>query len=75
MPSRSRTQQRLMGQALAFKRGEIKSEDFNSIISEDVRNSTKTGTEQILIFDLFYILNDIVYWQKTSFSSRKCLVT
>jgi len=29
MPSRSKTQQRLMGQALAYKRGEIKSKDLN----------------------------------------------
>lgn len=29
---------------------EIKSEDFNSIISEDVRNSTKEGTEQKINF-------------------------
>jgi hypothetical protein len=51
MPSRSRTQQRLMGQALAFKRGEIKSEDLDQRYADRIKKLSKSmSTKQLRDF-------------------------
>ena len=48
MPSVSKTQQRLMGQALAYKRGEIKAKDLNPQYSDEIKKLAKSMTEKQL---------------------------
>jgi len=48
MPSVSRKQQRLMGQALAYKRGEIKSKDLNPQYADEIKKLAKSMTEKQL---------------------------
>ncbi len=48
MPSVSRTQQRLMGQALAYKRGEIKAKDLNPEYADEIKKLAKSMTEKQL---------------------------
>lgn len=48
MPARSKTQQRLMGQALAYKRGEIKSKDLNPQYADEIKELSKSMTEKQL---------------------------
>jgi len=48
MPSVSRKQQRLMGQALAFKRGEIKAKDLNPEYADEIKKLAKSMTEKQL---------------------------
>ena len=44
MPSVSKTQQRLMGQALAYKRGEIKAKDLNPDYADEIKKLAKSMT-------------------------------
>lgn len=48
MPSVSKTQQRLMGQALAYKRGEIKDKDLNPQYADEIKKLAKSMTEKQL---------------------------
>jgi pyrroloquinoline quinone (PQQ) biosynthesis protein C len=48
MPSVSKTQQRLMGQALAYKRGEIKAKDLNPDYADEIKKLAKSMTEEQL---------------------------
>ena len=48
MPSVSKKQQRLMGQALAFKRGEIKAKDLNPEYADEIKKLAKSMTEKQL---------------------------
>lgn len=48
MPATSRTQQRLMGQALAYKRGEIKSGDLNPQYADEIKKIAKSMTQKQL---------------------------
>lgn len=48
MPARSKTQQRLMGQALAYKRGEVKSKDLNPQYADEIKKLSKSMTEKQL---------------------------
>jgi len=48
MPSVSRTQQRLMGQALAFKRKEIKSDDLDPRYAKRIKDIAKSMTTKQL---------------------------
>lgn len=48
MPSVSRSQQRLMGQALAYKRGEIKSKDLDPRYAERIKKVAKSMTQKKL---------------------------
>ena len=48
MPSVSKTQQRLMGQALAYKRGEIKAKDLNPDYADEIKKLAKSMTEKQL---------------------------
>jgi hypothetical protein len=48
MPSVSKTQQRLMGQALAYKRGEIKAKDLNPQYADEIKKLAKSMTEKQL---------------------------
>ena len=48
MPSRSKTQQRLMGQALAYKRGEIKTKDMDPKYADEIKSVAKSMSEKQL---------------------------
>jgi hypothetical protein len=48
MPSVSKTQQRLMGQALAYKRGEIKAKDLNPQYADEIKKLAKSMSEKQL---------------------------
>lgn len=48
MPSVSKTQQRLMGQALAYKRGEVKAKDLNPDYADEIKKLAKSMTEKQL---------------------------
>ena len=48
MPARSRTQQRLMGQALAYKRKEIKSKDLDPRYADRIKKLSKSMTTKQL---------------------------
>ena len=48
MPSVSKTQQRLMGQALAYKRGEVKAKDLNPAYADEIKKLAKSMTEKQL---------------------------
>jgi hypothetical protein len=48
MPSKSKTQQRLMGQAYAYKTGELKAKDLNSEYADEIKKLAKSMTEKQL---------------------------
>ena len=48
MPARSKTQQRLMGQALAYKRGELKSKDMDPKYADEIKKVAKSMTQKQL---------------------------
>jgi phage-related tail protein len=48
MPARSKTQQRLMGQAYAYKTGEIKAKDLNPEYADEIKKLAKSMTEKQL---------------------------
>ena len=48
MPARSKTQQRLMGLAYAYKTGEIKSKDLNPDYADEIKKLAKSMTEKQL---------------------------
>ncbi len=48
MPARSKTQQRLMGQAYAYKTGELKSKDLNPDYADEVKKIAKSMTKKQL---------------------------
>jgi len=48
MPSRSKTQQRLMGQAYAYKTGELKAKDLNPEYADEIKKLAKSMTEKQL---------------------------
>jgi len=48
MPARSKTQQRLMGQAYAYKTGEIKAKDLNPDYADEIKKLAKSMTEKQL---------------------------
>lgn len=48
MPSISKTQQRLMGQAYAYKTGEIKAKDLNPEYASEIKKLAKSMTEEQL---------------------------
>ncbi len=48
MPSVSKKQQRLMGQALAYKRGEIKYKDLNPQYADEIKKLAKSMTDKQL---------------------------
>lgn len=48
MPSVSKTQQRLMGQAYAYKTGELKAKDLNPEYADEIKKLAKSMTEKQL---------------------------
>lgn len=48
MPARSKTQQRLMGQAYAYKTGELKSKDLNPEYADEIKKLAKSMTQKQL---------------------------
>lgn len=48
MPARSKTQQRLMGQAYAYKTGDIKAKDLNPEYADEIKKLAKSMTEKQL---------------------------
>ena len=48
MPSKSKTQQRLMGLAYAYKTGEIKAKDLNPEYADEIKKLSKSMTEKQL---------------------------
>lgn len=44
MPSVSKSQQRLMGQAYAYKKGDLKSKDLNTEYADDIKDLSKSMT-------------------------------
>ncbi len=48
MPSISRTQQRLMGQAYAYKTGDLQSKDMDPKYADDIKKLAKSMTEKQL---------------------------
>jgi len=48
MPARSKTQQRLMGLAYAYKTGEIKAKDLNPEYADEIKKLAKSMTEKQL---------------------------
>ena len=48
MPSKSKTQQRLMGLALAYKTGEIKAKDLSPEYADEIKKLAKSMTEKQL---------------------------
>ncbi len=48
MPARSKTQQRLMGLAYAYKTGDVKSKDLNPKYADDVKKIAKSMTKKKL---------------------------
>jgi hypothetical protein len=48
MPSVSKSQQRLMGQAYAYKTGELKSKDLNPEWAEEIKDLAKSMTKKQL---------------------------
>lgn len=48
MPSTSKTQQRLMGQAYAYKTGELKSKDMDPKYADEIKKLAKSMTEKQL---------------------------
>lgn len=48
MPARSKTQQRLMGLAYAYKTGEVKSSDLNSDYADEIKKLAKSMTKKQL---------------------------
>jgi hypothetical protein len=44
MPSVSKSQQRLMGQAYAYKKGDLKSKDLNPEYVDDIKDLSKSMT-------------------------------
>jgi hypothetical protein len=48
MPSVSKSQQRLMGQAYAYKTGEIKAKDLNPDYADEIKKLAKSMTEKQL---------------------------
>lgn len=48
MPSTSKSQQRLMGQAYAYKIGELKDEDLNPKYADEIKKLSKSMTKKEL---------------------------
>lgn len=48
MPSVSKSQQRLMGQAYAYKTGELKSKDLNPEYADEIKDLAKSMTKKKL---------------------------
>ncbi len=48
MPARSKTQQRLMGQAYAYKTGELKAKDLNPEYADEIKKLAKSMTQKQL---------------------------
>ena len=48
MPARSKTQQRLMGLAYAYKTGDVKSKDLNTKYADDVKKIANSMTKKKL---------------------------
>lgn len=48
MPARSKTQQRLMGLAYAFKSGDVKSKDLNPKYADEIKKISKSMTKKQL---------------------------
>jgi len=48
MPARSKTQQRLMGQAYAYKTGELKSKDMDPEYADEIKKLAKSMSEKQL---------------------------
>lgn len=48
MPSRSKTQQRLMGQAYAYKKGDLKAKDLNPDYADEIKKLSKSMTQKQL---------------------------
>jgi hypothetical protein len=48
MPSVSKSQQRLMGQAYAYKKGDLKSKDLNPEYADDIKDLAKSMTKKKL---------------------------
>ena len=48
MPSRSKTQQRLMGQAYAYKTGDLKAKDLNPDYADEIKKLSKSMTQKQL---------------------------
>ena len=48
MPSRSKTQQRLIGQAYAYKTGDLKAKDLNPDYADEIKKLSKSMTQKQL---------------------------
>ena len=48
MPSKSKTQQRLMGLAYAYKTGDVKAKDLNPEYADEIKKLAKSMTEKQL---------------------------
>lgn len=48
MPSKSKTQQRLMGQAYAYKTGDLKSKDMDARYADEIKKIAKSMTKKQL---------------------------
>lgn len=48
MPAKSKKQQRLMGQAYAYKTGELKAKDLNPEYADEIKSLAKSMTEKQL---------------------------
>jgi hypothetical protein len=48
MPSKSKSQQRLMGQAYAYKTGKLKSKDLNPEYADEIKDLAKSMTKKQL---------------------------
>ena len=48
MPSKSKTQQRLMGQAYAYKTGDLKAKDLNQDYANEIKKLAKSMTKKQL---------------------------
>lgn len=48
MPSKSKSQQRLMGLAYAYKTGEVKAKDLNPEYADEIKKLAKSMTEKQL---------------------------
>lgn len=48
MPSKSKSQQRIMGLAYAYKSGDVKSKDLNPKYAEDIKKISKSMTKKQL---------------------------
>jgi len=48
MPSKSKSQQRLMGQAYAYKKGDLKAKDLNPKYADEIKDLAKSMTKKQL---------------------------